>query len=147
MLIAARTLMVRVFSFLTGCKPPGSAQIKRAGAVSALRPCLLARTTGLEPATFGSTVRCSNQVELRPHTSKQMTELPGKSAIRNHTVGHLALQYVVKCACCVADSTILVRKRKTFSSFLQRRGVGQNCGWLTGSDAKEKPRFGASGGV
>jgi len=27
---------------------------------------LMARATGLEPATFGSTIRCSNQVELRP---------------------------------------------------------------------------------
>ena len=27
---------------------------------------LVARATGLEPATFGSTIRCSNQVELRP---------------------------------------------------------------------------------
>ena len=27
---------------------------------------LMARATGLEPATFGSTIRCSNQIELRP---------------------------------------------------------------------------------
>jgi hypothetical protein len=33
---------------------------------NAVHDNLMARATGLEPATFGSTIRCSNQIELRP---------------------------------------------------------------------------------
>ena len=33
---------------------------------NAVSTCLVARATGLEPATFGSTIQCSNQIELRP---------------------------------------------------------------------------------
>ena len=51
----------------SGGKGASDPKGNRVGAsANAVSTCLVARATGLEPATFGSTIRCSNQIELRP---------------------------------------------------------------------------------